>query len=137
MKRAVVAALFAFVACPALADDSSSQSSDASSAEPKWQLPSYDLQQKCYTWIAIIAQYGEPDTIRSDWQTLALRIDDSIRERTDTPEDVAKPIIQREINFVSDWMIKYASATTNIRAKMLEDAKIEADACVYAVPPQN
>lgn len=136
MRIAVAAVVLAFFAAPVSAEDASSE---ASSEEPAitWELPPYDVQQQCYTWIALTAGYGEPESVRAKWQHLAYLISTALSRRTDTPSEEAKPIEQREIKIANDWIMTYGTAPIEERVRMITEAMQKAGNCLDSVPPEN
>ena len=139
MRIAVAAALFAISIVPACAEDASSADDSTSSSEQQvtWDLPPYDMQQSCYTWISLTAGFGEPDTIRPKWTHLAYLISSALSRRTDTPPEKAKPIEDHEIKIANDWIMKYQTGPIEERVRMITEAMENANNCLDMVPPEN
>ena len=138
MRLAVAAILLASSFAPACAEDqASSVESTTSSETVPWELPPYNAQQVCYTWISLTAGFGEPDTIRPKWTHLAYLISSALSRRTDTPPEEAKPIGAREIKIANDWIMKYQTGPIEERVRMITEAMEKANNCLDMVPPEN
>ena len=94
-------------------------------------------QQMCMTWLALMAQFGEPADSREGWTKILTRLIKAVDARTDKDTDVAKAEAKEAIGVFNDWVMTYHTGPVEERVRMIVDMTDKAKACVSIVPPEE
>jgi hypothetical protein len=94
-------------------------------------------QQICMTWLALMAQFGEPADSREGWTKILTRLMKAVDARTDKETDAAKAEAKEAIGVYNEWVMTYHTGPVEERVRMIVDMTGKAKACVSIVPPEE